>query len=124
MVPAIPRSSPTSSPESGCPPPPSRTPSAPPWTGRREPTPCYYGTDIDSRENLIACHHSVEEIAQIIGVDSLGYLPVEQLGALIGQAHYCGACFTGLYPTPVPVNTRKDRFEQELSEKNAITLHQ
>ena len=86
--------------------------------------PCYYGTDVDSRENLIACHHNVEEIAQIIGVDSLGYLPVEQLRALIGQAHYCGACFTGLYPTPIPVNTRKDRFEQKLSEKNAITPHQ
>jgi len=93
--------------------------SAPPFLN-----PCYYGTDIDSRENLIACHHNVEEIARIIGVDSLGYLPVEQLGALIGQAHYCGACFTGLYPTPVPVNTRKDRFEQKLSEKNAITPHQ
>ena len=93
--------------------------SAPPFLN-----PCYYGTDIDSRENLIACHHNVEEIARIIGVDSLGYLPVEQLGALIGQAHYCSACFTGLYPTPVPVNTRKDRFEQKLSEKNAITSHQ
>ena len=34
--------------------------------------PCYYGTDIDSEENLIACHHSMEEIAEIIGVDSLG----------------------------------------------------
>ena len=34
--------------------------------------PCYYGTDIDSEENLIACHHSTEEIAEIIGVDSLG----------------------------------------------------
>ena len=44
--------------------------SAPPFLN-----PCYDGTDIDSRENLIACHHSVEEIAQIIGVDSLGYLP-------------------------------------------------
>lgn len=93
--------------------------SAPPFLN-----PCYYGTDIDSRENLIACHHNVEEIARIIGVDSLGYLPVKQLGALIGQAHYCSACFTGLYPTPVPVNTRKDRFEQKLSEKNAITSHQ
>ena len=63
------------------------------------------------------------EIARIIGVDSLGYLPVEQLGALIGQAHYCGACFTGLYPTPVPVNTRKDRFDQKLSAEHAVTLH-
>ena len=59
----------------------------------------------------------MEEIARIIGADSLGYLPVEQLGALIGREHYCGACFTGRYPTPVPADTRKDRFEQKLSER-------
>ena len=47
--------------------------------------PCYYGTDIDSEENLIACHHSLEEIAKLIGVDSLGYLDVENLGQLIGS---------------------------------------
>lgn len=86
--------------------------SAPPFLN-----PCYYGTDIDSRENLIACHHSVEEIARIVGADSLGYLPVEQLGALIGRNHCCDACFTGHYPTPVPTDTRKDRFERKLSEK-------
>ena len=45
--------------------------------------PCYYGTDIDSEENLIACHHSMEEIAETIGVDSLGYLGVEKLSKLI-----------------------------------------
>ncbi len=86
--------------------------SAPPFLN-----PCYYGTDIDSRDNLIACHHSVEEIARIIGADSLGYLPVEQLGALIGRDRYCNACFTGRYPTPIPMDTRKDRFERKLSEK-------
>ncbi len=79
--------------------------------------PCYYGTDIDSREHLIACHHSVAETAQIIGADSLGYLPVTQLHALIGGCGYCSACFDGKYPTPVPTDTRKDRFERKLSEK-------
>ncbi len=88
--------------------------SAPPFLN-----PCFYGTDIDSKENLIACRHSVEEIAQIIGADSLGYLPVEQLGALIGKGCYCDACFTGRYPTPIPMDTRKDRFEQKLSEKRS-----
>ena len=87
--------------------------SAPPFLN-----PCYYGTDIDSRENLIACHHTVEEIAQIVGADSLGYLPEERLGALIGQGRCCDACFTGRYPTPVPTDTRKDRFERKLSEKS------
>ncbi len=81
--------------------------------------PCYYGTDIDSRENLIACHHSVAETAEIIGADSLGYLPVSQLGALIGGSGYCSACFDGDYPTAVPADTRKDRFEQKLSQKRA-----
>lgn len=41
--------------------------------------PCYYGTDIDTKENLIACHYPVEEIAKQIGVDSLSYLPVGDL---------------------------------------------
>lgn len=77
--------------------------------------PCYYGTDIDSRENLIACHHTVEEIARIIGADSLGYLPVERLGELIGSPGCCCACFTGRYPTAVPEGGRKDRFERKLS---------
>ena len=81
--------------------------------------PCYYGTDIDSRENLIACHHSVAETAEIIGADSLGYLPVSQLGALIGGSGYCSACFDADYPTAVPADTRKDRFEQKLSQKRA-----
>lgn len=78
--------------------------------------PCYYGTDIDSQENLIACHHTVEEIAQIIGADSLGYLPVERLGDLIDSQEYCSACFDGHYPTDIPTDTRKDRFERKLSE--------
>lgn len=78
--------------------------------------PCYYGTDIDSRDHLIACNHSIEEIADIIGVDSLGYLPVESLGDLTGENEFCSACFDGVYPTKVPVDTRKDRFELKLSE--------
>ena len=81
--------------------------------------PCYYGTDIDSRENLIACRHSVEETARLIGADSLGYLPVSELGTLIGGCGYCSACFDGNYPTEVPADTRKDRFERKLSEKRA-----
>ena len=77
--------------------------------------PCYYGTDIDSRDHLIACHHSVAEIARIIGADSLGYLPMEALPQLCGSSGYCSACFSGEYPTAVPQDTRKDQFEQKLS---------
>ena len=79
--------------------------------------PCYYGTDIDSRDHLIACHHSVEEIAQIIGADSLGYLPLEDLKELCGSGDYCSACFSGEYPTAIPEDTRKDQFEQKLSQR-------
>ena len=79
--------------------------------------PCYYGTDIDSEEHLIACKHSVKEISDMIGADSLGYLPAENLAELTGSCDICSACFTGAYPTEVPVDTRKDRFEQKLSEK-------
>lgn len=83
--------------------------SAPPFLN-----PCYYGTDIDSRDNLIACHHTVDEIASIIGADSLGYLPLEALSQLAMETGYCSACFSGDYPTDVPENTTKDRFEQKL----------
>ena len=81
--------------------------------------PCYYGTDIDSREHLIACHHSVGEIANIIGADSLGYLSVEsvkKIAAGIDRCDCCTACFDGDYPTPVPKNTKKSRFEGKISE--------
>ena len=79
--------------------------------------PCYYGTDIDSEENLIACHHSMEEIAEMIGVDSLGYLPLEKLSWLVDNEGYCAACFNGEYPTTIPTDLRKDRFERKLSER-------
>ncbi|MDD6160880.1 MAG: amidophosphoribosyltransferase [Oscillospiraceae bacterium] len=79
--------------------------------------PCYYGTDIDSEEHLIANHHTTQEIAAIIGADTLGYLPREALRELVGHDGICAACFDGSYPTPIPTDTRKDRFEQKLSEK-------
>lgn len=81
--------------------------------------PCYYGTDIDSRENLIACNHSVEETAKIIGADSLGYLSVENVKQIAHGADLvdcCTACFDGDYPTDVPLMTNKSRFERKISE--------
>ena len=87
--------------------------SAPPFLN-----PCYYGTDVDSRENLIAASHSVEEIAKIIGVDSLGYLSVESVKQIAKGLHgagYCTACFDGAYPTEIPETTSKNRFESKIS---------
>ena len=49
--------------------------------------PCYYGTDIDSREHLIACQHSIAEIGEIIGADSLGYLSLEDLPQPVSYTH-------------------------------------
>ena len=79
--------------------------------------PCYYGTDIDSEEHLIACKYNIPEICTLIGADSLGYLPVESLCALTGTHGFCSACFNGDYPTKIPTDTRKDRFEQRLSDR-------
>lgn len=84
--------------------------SAPPFLN-----PCYYGTDVDTKENLIANNHSTEEIAEIIGVDSLGYLTLEDAKALAPGSH-CLACFDGNYPTSVPSEPAKFRFEQKLSD--------
>lgn len=81
--------------------------------------PCYYGTDIDSQQHLIACRHSVQEIADMIGVTSLGYLPIEDLAQLVGGDEYCSACFDGRYATSVPDEGDKNRFEQKLSEKKS-----
>ena len=89
--------------------------SAPPFLN-----PCYYGTDIDSRENLVACHYSVDEIARMIGVTSLGYLPVEDLPYLVERddhTGFCDACFTNDYPTQIPAFGEKSRFEFRISER-------
>ncbi len=82
--------------------------------------PCYYGTDIDSRDHLIACRHTVPEIAEIIGVDSLGYLALEDVHCLADSSvcgGYCDACFSGKYPTEVPTKRAKSRFEYKKSER-------
>lgn len=80
--------------------------------------PCYYGTDIDSRENLIACKHTNEEIAKIIGADSVGFLDVKYLPRITGKScgAFCSACFDGNYPTEIPAEGNKNRFERPISE--------
>lgn len=78
--------------------------------------PCYYGTDIDSEEHLIACKYSIPEICDIIGADSLGYFSATELHQLTGNCEFCSACFNGDYPTKIPTDTRKDRFEQRLTD--------
>ncbi|MDF2567075.1 MAG: purF [Oscillospiraceae bacterium] len=80
--------------------------------------PCYFGTDIDSRDNLIACQMSLDEIAKSIGVDSLGYLSVDSVNKIAEntQCGFCDGCFTGSYPVETPNDMQKDKFEYKISE--------
>jgi len=88
--------------------------SAPPFI-----SPCYYGTDVDDTDNLIAAHHTVEQIAEIIGVDSLGYLSVEHLREIATQSgNLCTACFDGKYPTVIPKDGNKDKFEKKIGDSS------
>lgn len=84
--------------------------SAPPFVA-----PCYYGTDIDSADSLIANKHTVDEIAELIGVNSLGYLSREHVSLLTGEdTGFCTACFGTQYPTQIPKKTAKSRFENKI----------
>ena len=67
--------------------------------------PCYYGTDVPSNEQLIAADHTPEEIRRLVGADSLGYLKIEDLPAMVDGLDICQACFDNYYPVPVE---RKD----------------
>ncbi len=66
-------------------------------------SPCYFGTDIPDKKNLIACHHTVEEICRMAGADTLGFLSVENLHRIAPDARcgFCDGCFTGQYPVEV-----------------------
>ncbi len=80
--------------------------------------PCYFGTDIDSTENLIAAGHSVPEVCEMIGADSLGFMPVDCLDKLAAGAAcgFCKGCFTGEYPVDPGGAAAKDRFENYLPQ--------
>jgi amidophosphoribosyltransferase len=79
--------------------------------------PCYFGVDIDSSENLIAYKHTLEEIVEIVGADSIGFLPVEDLPKLAGEMGLCNACFTGNYPVEPPQAGSKSKFENKISQQ-------
>lgn len=73
--------------------------------------PCYFGTDIPDEKQLIAYNRTVEEICEIIGADSLGYLRVEDLGKLAPGLSYCNGCFTGEYPLDPPSENIRGEME-------------
>ena len=81
--------------------------------------PCYYGTDIGSKDELIACKYTTEEMAKLFGADSVGFLPIEdvtKLGASGTCKGYCTACFNGVYPTEIPTGTYVNKFDMKISE--------
>ena len=73
--------------------------------------PCYFGTDVPSNEQLIAHSHTPEQIRDMIGADSLGYMEIEKLKNMVGDLHFCDACFTGNYPMEVPGEDISQAFE-------------
>ena len=89
--------------------------SAPPFAH-----PCYFGTDIPDEKDLIATGHTVEEINEMVGSDSLGYLSIEhvqQLG-IHSSCGYCTGCFTGKYPVNPPTETMEIIYDKPLSVSN------
>ncbi len=64
--------------------------------------PCYFGVDVPSNEQLIAHSHTTEQIREMIGADSLGYMEISKLKNMVGDLKFCDACFTGRYPMEVP----------------------
>jgi amidophosphoribosyltransferase len=71
--------------------------------------PCYFGTDIPSRRQLLASRHTVDEMAKMIGVDSLAFLGIEDIPQIVPtlKLGWCDACFTGIYPVPVGCENAK-----------------
>lgn len=75
-------------------------------------SPCFYGIDFPSKGELIAHNKTVQQIADFIKVDSLGYLSLEgMLGVMKKPNSFCSACFTGKYPVHIPNNTDKLKLE-------------
>ncbi|MCM1112461.1 MAG: amidophosphoribosyltransferase [Muribaculum sp.] len=74
--------------------------------------PCYFGTDVPAREQLIAYNHTVPQIAEMIGADSLDYLRIERLEEIVNGLGICKGCFTGRYPLEPPTEDIRGEFDQ------------
>ncbi len=79
--------------------------------------PCFMGVDMASREELLAANNSLDQIREIVGANSLGYLSVEGLMKVVGGTNggFCDACFTGAYPVPVQLELTKLALEQGIT---------
>ena len=74
--------------------------------------PCYFGTDIPEREQLIAYNRTIDDICKVIGADSLGYLEIRRLEELSEGLPICKGCFTGKYPLEPPKEDIRGDFER------------
>ncbi len=74
--------------------------------------PCYFGTDVPAKEQLIANNRTVEEIRQIIGADTLAYLNIERLKEIAGGLGICTGCFTGRYPLEPPKEDIRGEYDK------------
>ena len=74
--------------------------------------PCYFGTDVPAREQLIAYNRTLEEIRQVIGADSLGYLKIQRLQEMVDGLPICKGCFTGEYPMSPPTEDIRGEYER------------
>ena len=74
--------------------------------------PCYFGTDVPAREQLIAYNRSVDVICKIIGADSLAYLRTERLDEMVNELGICKGCFTGKYPIDPPEEDIRGEFDK------------
>ncbi len=73
---------------------------------------CYFGTDIPSKEQLIAHNRTVEDIRKIIGADSLGYLEINRLSEMVNGLPICTGCFNGKYPLEPPKEDIRGSYEK------------
>ena len=70
--------------------------------------PCYFGIDTPYRKDLIGANHSLEEIREAIGCDSIGYLSMEGMYKCFKEDQgYCVGCFSGVYPVATPIESEK-----------------
>jgi amidophosphoribosyltransferase len=78
-------------------------------------SPCFYGIDMASKDELVAARRSVEEVREQIGATSLAYLSLEGLQEATRrpESTFCRACLTGQYPTRVPAEERSEKLRFE-----------
>ena len=74
--------------------------------------PCYFGTDVPEKDQLIANNRTVDEIKSLIGADSLGYLDIDRLKSMVDGLGICTGCFDGKYPTEPPAQDIRGDFDR------------